>query len=264
MMDMPVSTLRPGLLISLKTSVVGNVSYSKQIIEPDHTTDAGTRRAQWNTTREIVDPTEHNRAIKARGQARQKIRQVAAPTAFGLLCPETNEKQLKEAVVEARQIADEFNRRAKYTRLEVYVFCGRVAPDDVEAVRAINSEVRDLLNEMQEGIRTLDVKRVRKAAMEARSIGKMLTPLAEARIKKAIDAARSVARNIVKSGEQAAQEIDREAIKQMTEARTSFLDLDTFEQVSRPTESGRALDLIPEDTTPPTKKSRVKSRALDL
>lgn len=263
MIDMPTSTLRPGLLISLKTSVVGNVSYSKQIIEADHTTEEGTRRAQWNTTREIVDPTEHNRAIKARGQARQKIRQVAAPTAFGLLCPETKEAELKVAVMEARQIADEFNRRAKFTRLEVYVFCGRVAPDDVEAVRAINSEVRDLLNEMEQGLKNLDVKRVRQAAMEARSIGKMLTPQAEARIKQAIDAARSVARQIVKAGDQVAMEIDRTTIKKLAEARTSFLDLDTFEQVGRPAESGRALDLIPESKTP-AKKSRDKARALDL
>ncbi len=43
------------------------------------------------------------------------------------------------------ELADEFNATARLTRLYVNVIAGRIAPDDVEAVKAINSEVRDLL-----------------------------------------------------------------------------------------------------------------------
>ena len=39
-MNIQASTLRPGLLVSLKTSVVGNVRYTKQTIELERVVDA--------------------------------------------------------------------------------------------------------------------------------------------------------------------------------------------------------------------------------
>jgi len=260
-LDMAVSTLRPGLLVSLKTSVCGNVSYQKKVIQGDHLTKEGKRLARWETKREIEDPLEHEAAVKVRSEVRGKIRKVCAVSAFGLLCPETNERELADAMKEARAIADAFNVKAKYTRVEVYVFCGRIAQDDVEAVRAINSEVRDLLKEMQDGISKLDVAAVRDAANRARSLGKMLTPQAEQRIKVAIEAARSVARKMVKAGEQAAQEIDRATIRTLTEARTAFLDIDSTGAVAKPVETGRAIDFQP-DTKP--LKRREKARAIEM
>ncbi len=44
---MQTSTLRPGLLVSLKTSVTGNVVYRRKDIEPDHRTKDGVQRARW-------------------------------------------------------------------------------------------------------------------------------------------------------------------------------------------------------------------------
>lgn len=261
-LDMAVSTLRPGLLVSLKTSVCGNVSYQKKVLQGDHLTKEGKRLARWETKREIEDPLEHEAAVRVRSEVRSKIRRVCAVSAFGLLCPETNEKELADAMKEARKIAAAFNETAKYTRVEVYVFCGRIAQDDVEAVRAINSEVRDLLQQMQDGISKLDVAAVREAADRARSLGKMLTPQAEQRIKGAIEAARSVARRMVKAGEQAAQEIDRGTIRALAEARTAFLDLDATGQVSKPKETGRAIDLSP--STQPVKRSRDKARSIEM
>jgi len=262
-LDLAVSTLRPGLLVSLKTSVVGNVSYQKKVLESDRLTKEGKRTARWETKREIEDAAEHEAAIKTRSQVRMLIRKICAVSAFGLLCPESQEKDLAAATKEARAIAAEFNRKAKFTRVEVYVFCGRIAPDDVEAVRAINSEVRDLLKEMEDGISKLDVAAVRDAAMRARSIGKMLTPAAQERITDAIDKARAAAKKIVKAGEQAAQEIDRGTIRQLADARTAFLDLDTANtQVAKPQAAARAIDLAPE--TKPVKRSRDKARAIEM
>jgi hypothetical protein len=242
---MKTSTLRPGLLVSLKSSVRGNVRYHKRTLESRRVTKSGQEKERWETERTIDDKAEHEAAQQARTAARLCITGVCAWSAFGLLCPEDRSDELESAIAEARQIADVFNATAKLTRLHVYVITGRIAPDDVEAVRAINSEVRDLLEDMSRGVANLDVKAVREAANKARSIGMMLSPDASARIQIAIDTARSAARKIVKAGEQAARQIDKRAVRLIVEQRTAFLDFDQEQEVATPTVPGRVLDLLP-------------------
>ena len=251
-----ISTLRPGLLVGLKTSIRGNVSYKTRDLEKEHQLEGGAARAVWETERTVANKAELNRAIKARGEARHAIASVCSRTSFGLLCPEAWEKSLREGITRARQIAAEFNQRARVTEVEVNVIVGRVAQDDVEAVRAINSEVRDLMREMAVGIKELDVKQVRDAANRARSVGAMLTPEASERIKEAIATARASARQIIKAGEAAAKEVDKEAIKKINQVRTAFLDFSDEASIlpTAPRTSGRAVDLTPEN------KQRVRSR----
>lgn len=255
------STLRPGLLVSLKTSQTGNTQYVKRTIEANHLTKDGKAKAKWETLRVISDPAEHERACQVRSKARATISGVCANSAFGLLCPESNADELEAAIVEARQLVEDFNSEAKLSRVHIYVVTGRIAPDDVEAVRAINSEVRELLDDMKEGIKNLDVKAVREAAGRARSIGMMLSPDAQARITVAIEAARKTARAMVKAGEQAAQEIDRRTLRTISESRTAFLDLDDEKEIADVKATARALDLAPESNV---KSPRVKSRAIEM
>lgn len=246
-MPLDVSTLRPGFLVSLKTSVSGNVSYQKETIQAEHKVRSGAVKAKWQTERTIEDPEEHKKASQVRMKARQIVSSVCAVSAFGLLCPEASQTKLELAIKEARRVVEAFNRRAKLTRVGVYVISGKIARDDVEAVRAIKSEVRDLLNSMSEGVKTLDVEAVRSAANKARNIGSMLSPEAAEKIKGAIEAARGAARKIVKAGEAAAQEIDQEAVRSITQARTAFLDLeDDAAEIAHPTSEARAVDLEPE------------------
>jgi len=236
-------TLRPGLLVSLNTSLTGNVSYLKHVLEAEHKTDDGAEIARWETERRIADPAEHKAATVAQSKAGGLIRRVCTKTAFGYLCPEADAAKLEAAIAEARAVADEFNATATVSRLGVYVVTGRIAPDDVEAVKAINSEVRKLLDAMQSGLANLDVKTVRAAASKAKEVGQMLTPDAAARIQVAIDLARKSAREIVRVGENVAQEIDLTTIKRIAEQRTAFLDFSEAAELQSPTVAGRAIDL---------------------
>lgn len=266
-----ISTLRPGLLVSLSVRVSGNVTYNKKDIERPHREDDGVERARWETERVIENPVELRRARKVQATARGLISKTCAKSSFGLLCPIAWEKDLLKGIDEARKLAADFNARAKNTEVSVYTIVGRVAQDDVEAVRAINSEVRDLMKDMQVGIKELDVKRVRDAANRARAVGSMLTPEALEKVKGAIEAARAAARKIVKAGEQAAVEVDKEAVKKITAARTAFLDLDESEVLAtKPAKTkteARALDLAPEDEAaeePASKRKRAKARQVEL
>lgn len=244
-MNLNPSTLRPGLLVSLKTTISGNVDYQRNVIESEHVESDGSLQAAWETRKRITDPKEHERAIKTRGKCRSVITGICAQSSFGLLCPENQESQLEAAIAEARRIAAEFNETATLSRIGVYVITGRVARDDVEAVRAINSEVRQLLSDMQAGVKSLDVKKIRDAANKARQLGNMLTPEADARIKAAIEAARKTARRINKAGEVAGGEVDRDTISRIEAQRTAFLDLDDGDDVATPTFEGRAVDFEP-------------------
>jgi hypothetical protein len=179
-----------------------------------------------------------------RSEAGAYIRNVCAKSAFGLLCPEIEKPNLDAAMARARARITSFNAEAKLSWISLNVIAGRIAADDVEAVKAINSEVAKLMALMQDGIRNCDAKAVRDAANKAREVGQMLTGTAQARVKLAIDTARDAAKAIVKAAESSSKEIDRVAIAKITEQRTAFLDLDGGgTDVAAPAAEGRAIDL---------------------
>lgn len=251
-MSLQASTLRPGFLVSLKTKISGNVSYKKATLDAEHLDEDGAQHARWETERTIVDPEEFERAKQVRNRCRTLIAGVCSATSFALLCPENKATKLENAITESRRLADTFNEGASTTEIEVLVITGRISPDDSEAIRSINSELRGLLAEMKTGIEKLDVEVIRDAANRARAIGSMLSPDAAKKLKDTISAVRGAARKITKAGEVASREVNALAIKAITDARTAFLDLDDHAvptDVALPEAEGRMLDLAPSEDT---------------
>ena len=247
---MQISTIRPGLLVSLKTSLRGNVSYAVQDVEPNAETLAYDSDRQevkaWQTTRTTADKAEYDRAIVARSRCRSVILKHCISSTFGYLCPEKARDSLDAGIAEARTIADGFNGDDSMTQIAINVLVGRIADDDVEAVRAINSEVMTLLDAMSRGIANIAAKAIREAANKATQLGKVLEPEANERVRAAVETARAAARNIKEAGETAAQEVDRQAIQKLREARVSFLDVDSeASEIETQEVNGRAVDLEP-------------------
>ena len=98
---MKTSTIKPGVLVSLKTTLSGGVNYKRVDLDPDHATDTGGRFARWETVREIVDANEYEQATAARSLARGAVVKVCHASSFGLLCPSEREPQLIEAIANA-------------------------------------------------------------------------------------------------------------------------------------------------------------------
>jgi hypothetical protein len=243
-MTLQVSTLRPGLLIALSTSVNGNVSYAKKTIDADHYVNELTRRARWETERTIQDAKEHEAAIKTRSKIRSLITGVCARSDYGLLCPEDKAEELADKIAEARKLADDFNAGAVLTKVEVYILPARIAPDEVEAARAIRAELRGLVEDMQRAIRAGDPKAIREAANKARSISQMLSDDKRDEISAAITIARGVARRLSKQADVTTVEIDQQAIEALGAKRALFLDLDVGGDVTAPVaEEGLDLDI---------------------
>ena len=247
---MNISTLKPGLLVSLHTDISGNVQYQRYDTEPEHYVD-GTKRSAWETTRVVLEPDEHERAIKARSKARSLITGVCTQSRFGYLCPKADRERLEDAITQAQALAADFNMSAAITRIGVYVVIGEVAANDLQYIRSLNAEVRSLIDQMTVGVQKLDVKAVREAAQKARDVSAMLEPGIAEKVRESVAEARRVARRIVKAGEAAAVEVDTATLRKISEARMSFLDLDDTPVPQTPVEydDGRAIDLDVLDVT---------------
>lgn len=258
---MRTTTLRPGLLVSLKTSVRGGVVYKRQDLDAEQakaeatTQDAAVSR--WETTRIIEDPQEHELAAKVRAKCRSTITGVCVQSDFGLLCPPAREEALAAAITEARMLAMAFNQEAKRSEVQVYVITGRVAEDDTEAARAIGSEIRELLEQMEQGIKNAQPEAIREAASRAKNLGAMLSEDVGKRVKAAVEQAREAAKEITKrvekAGEVAATVVESIKLDAIQTARFAFLDLDTPEaQVERIEHVAPAVDIevAPADVDP--------------
>jgi hypothetical protein len=247
-----INPMRPGLLVNMSTALKGNTSYRVnqlgEIVAED-----GSIVTEWETERTTRDPAEHAEAIKTRTKIRGLILKVCVTTAFSnvLLCPNSKEPELREAIAEGERLRDEFNAQANVTRIGFHVYVGRIAQDDEMAIKSITSEIRQLMDEMQQGLVQLDVEAVRDAANKAQAMSGMLARNARMNMQTAIDAARASAtatKKLAKAGEAAAREIDSAAIARIDKARTAFLDIEEAidaEQIEirQPVMSGVALDL---------------------
>ncbi len=284
------SILRPGLLVSAKTSMSGGVEYQRQELGTAdvQTPSEAAAVARWETTRIIEDPEEHARAGQVRSKCMTAIRRVCAQTSFGLLCPIGMEFALDEAIKEARDLASEFNETAQHARIGVYILKGRIADNDDQATRAIASEVRGLLEEMQNGIRAVDASAIRAAANKAREVGKILDQAQADQVGRAIKAARSAAREIVKRVEKGGEDAELVYADLRTgavdRARFAFLDIENntnncpgcgadpcasdcpLAQRMPATDVQRAasIDLSGGDNQPPMSAAPMTSRSLDL
>lgn len=214
------TTLRPGLLVSLKTTVTGNVSYRRQTIEAERVTADGALHGRWETEKTVADAAEHERSKKARADARNAIAAVCKLSAFGLLCPQDDKAKLDEAISKAQTIVDQFNAGAMRSRIAVYVLTGTISEHDQQAVAAINSEILSLLMEADTGLERADVKLTRDACNALVKICDMLTEKPRAILYAAIDGARDAARQIVRAGN--AGDLGNEARTALGEAMAFF------------------------------------------
>jgi hypothetical protein len=223
------------LLVALSTRLDGGVKYRRTDLTPEGEAPEGADVSRWETTRVVEDREDHERAVKARSDARNVIVRVCARSDFGLLCPQSRESELDSAIAEARRIADEHNASSKHSRVNIYALKGRIASTDDEAIRAIASEVRGLVSTMRESFAGLtagnldaSIKAARDAATAAKQIAGMLGENEAARVTAAVAETRTLAREIVKrakDGEAFAKVLETVQIDALRSDRFAFLDL---------------------------------------
>lgn len=223
-----IVTIRPGLLVSLHTTIKGGVKYNREDINKEKT-DTGAKVEEWKTTKTVDDPDEYDRAIKARSKCGSLVRSVCSQSSFGLLCPADKEDALTAAIQEARELADRFNAGAQLVCVGVYVLKGRIAESDSEAARAISEDMRGLLADMRDGIDQADAAKIRDACNRAKKIGSMLDESVAKKVSAAIAEARDVAKQIVKklaAKESVVEVVQQAQLQALEDARSAFLEFD--------------------------------------
>lgn len=253
------TTLRPGILVSLKTSITGNVTYKKRDLS-QRVDEDGASIKEWETIRTVFDPDEYKRATKVRQDARNMIARACIGSAFGMLCPTADKERLEAAIKEARAMTRNFNAEATLSNVRVYVVLGTIADSDEEAAKAISSEVADLVKLMQDGIANVDVKKIRDAAKRALDVGRMTNPDPQSKIAELVKIARASANKYAKAGEAAAVEVDLAAIEELKGRRLAFIDMEEEKEVVHiKRRGGRAVEL-PKDVAAPKAATPRKGR----
>jgi len=145
-----------------------------------------------------------------------------------------------------KQLVGAFNQTAVYSHVKLHVYPLEVRADDVEATRAIFSEIEEFMADMAEGMAELDTKKVRAICDKAVNLNRMLDGEASEKLELVVKVARAACTRIVKAGGEIGGEMERNTIRLIKSARTQFLDVESpSTTVARPVSTGaaRALDL---------------------
>ena len=263
---MTTQIIKPGLLVALSTSVKGGIRYERIDLGTERIGD--TERANWETHREIADKDEYERATQTRNKCSSLIRGACVATSFGLFCPTANELALDTAVEQVAELVENWNRNATHTRIAVFTVKGKIAGDDETAARAIAADMRGLLAQMNDGIKRLDPDAIRAAANAARALGKALDADKQRSVNRAIEQARTAAREIVKRIDDGADGA-LAALRSVTTtgieaARFEFMDLDTPPQQEIKFDAPPAAELDTTEPTPATDAPSVTGRELEI
>ena len=228
-MKMYTATIKPGCLISIKTTCHGGVQYNRVDMGLEYDGN-GQEISEWQTTRVIEDKTEHERSVQVRAKCSNILRLACISTPFGSICPEEKIDEFMVIYENARKLAEEFNESAQNIRITINMMRGRIASDDQEAVRSMISEMRELAQAMDTAISSGDVKAIREAAGMALRMGAMLDESVGDRISEAVKAARKAAREIVKrvekKGEKLEEVVNEQNTQPIDQMRVAFLDLE--------------------------------------
>lgn len=234
---MKAQLLKPGLMIALPSFLKGGVQYQTIHEESDKTSE-GLLTEKWETTKTVFDAEEHERAIKVRGAAQYQVRRLCVVTPFCLLCPASAEKELDVGAEIARKLVSDFNETSVYTKISFYVLKAKLLGDDEETAMAIAGQMRTLLTDMGEAIKSMDPKKIREALTMAQQVNEMLVEEQQEKVSLAIElarkAAREITKNLKKSAGGALSTVDDFQVQLLAveQAKKVFLD---FEESTAPT-----------------------------
>jgi hypothetical protein len=222
-----VFTFQPSILVGAGISRRGGVHYIRHELDVTVRGDSETKR--WETTREVVNTAEMERAEQAVGEYRRMLAKVCIRTEFGLLCLKAKEAVLDATIEEIRSKAANVNDGLNACRIHVAFVKGQIASADKEAAAAIQAEIRHFMDQLSAALHSMDPKAIRSALLTGKGLDTLLTVTDSTILQNAVKAAKralkTASRRIQKKGEQV--ELVRQAIdlSPVDQARTYFLEI---------------------------------------
>lgn len=224
-----VLKLRPGFLVCFSTRVENGVEHLKSQVREEVLPDGAVRK-EWQAATIIHDPEEFKAVSVLRSRVRNIMKGVTTNTGFALMCPREDEQRLSAAITEMDALALGWNETSKVYKLRVSTVLAEIAENKADAIKAIKSEVVDLLARMEAATRAGSVRDIRAAANEAAQKVALLDLESEDgddEIAQALAVARGVARKIVKrvekGGEDLAAVLEQQNLEPIAAARLRFI-----------------------------------------
>ena len=193
------SLLRPGVFVALHTEVEGGVTRTKRDLDASdvQATAPAASTVRKTETTTIVD-ADYHAANNLRSEARSLISRVCVASKVGLLCPHGRVAELEQAIETARALVDEHNAKESSSKVGLYVACFETASNEEEVARAVASQMRGVLERMDQAIAKLDPDAIAAAATEARKLAATVAPEQAAKVQQAIDTARTARKDLIK------------------------------------------------------------------
>jgi hypothetical protein len=245
--------LRPCFLVAMQSHLHGGKHH--EVVGIEETTDKNGKLTKRVLTEEVFDdPQEYASANKVRNDAMKMMKKVCNKTAFSWILLVDREDEFAGARIVANQMVEEFNANSMFTKVDIGAFTGKVASDSAENLRAIRDQVQGVLDSMNEGIEKLSPAEIRKAALKAKEVAKVISSDQGKRIDEAVATARLIANQLAKrverEGEDAAQVLAdlKNEVDSLQVSRFEFLDLEDHGEINAvmPAASPQRFDAIDE------------------
>lgn len=187
--------IKPCILVTDKLNVARGVSYHRTDIFAEDQPD-GSHIAKWETERQFKDKEEAKVADQVYSKARWKIRTMCLYTEVGYLCSAGNEAALKQAIKDARDMCETFNKGAKYCHIEFRVVCTKIEPENNDGVDALKEALAMHTANIRQALQGFDYKKARDLLQATKPAIEMLTGPEKDKLMQVREEARALATEI--------------------------------------------------------------------
>jgi hypothetical protein len=152
--------IQPCILVTEKLNVGRGVSYNRRDKDTISQAD-GSEISIWETERHYKNKEEAKQADQVYANARYKIRAKCLYTEVGYICPASQESELRGAIDEAREMVEDFNKRARHCHIEFRVVCTRIEPENSDGVAVLKEALDRSTQQIKESLAEFDFKKAR-------------------------------------------------------------------------------------------------------
>lgn len=225
---MPIksSELRECYLVAARISVRGGIKYSHANEQTE--TEGSKEIAQWETTRRVDDKEEYSRAQSIRNRYNRAVRGLGVESPIGIIVPMDREDLIEDLDRQWSETVDEFNRAARYSTIRMDLEKFEIKGENMRAMENMLGSMRETLGDLKDAINSADYEEIRDVVKRMRGWVSVLPDEQASSVQKAIDDARTQAREIrkalVKKGEQIEEVKRTVSVASVDLARFALLD----------------------------------------
>lgn len=250
--------IKDGYLVVGGISQRGCVSYTHSGRKKNET---GERLEEdWETHKVVLSVDEQKNLSSTRRLLRRKISSLGSIiNDFGIYVPREFGNELEAAISVANDGVREYNKKAKYTRLQSNFTVFEIGGGDERVAKALYDNTVNLLEDMNEAIEKGDIKALRYSIKRMRGISSVLPPQTGKKLANQIKEAREAAKEAVKAQGDSGTDKQKleKAVKALQKVSVSGLKASLVETVTKMDKSSKKLSYVPD-------ADLVKARAIEI